>query len=70
MRAVRPVLLVPVMFTVGDLEWHLESYPDDYELIFQGDLTFYCLKQRDSNLVQLEFGEVIEFISDNHRSRT
>ena len=51
-----------IKFTVGELKRHLENTPDDMELIFQGGGTFYRFKQRDENLLQLEFNEVMEIV--------
>lgn len=44
--------------TVGQLKLHLESYDDDMELYF-GGLDFYRLKQRGTNLVQVEFNQLV-----------
>jgi hypothetical protein len=47
-------------FTVGDLRRELADWPDDIELIFSDDgLTFYRLKKRGENLLQMEFNETI-----------
>lgn len=42
--------------TVGRLRQELELYPDDFELSFSG-LTFYRVKTRGPDLVQIEFNE-------------
>ncbi len=44
--------------TVGQLKLHLEGYDDDMELYF-GGLDFYRLKQRGTNLVQVEFNQPV-----------
>ena len=49
--------------TVGDLKRHLASFHDDDELVFQGELTFYRLKQRGPKLVQLDFNEAVGFLT-------
>jgi len=46
--------------TIGDLKRALDGWPDDYFLIFRG--LKFCdnrFKQRDDNLVQMEFNETI-----------
>jgi hypothetical protein len=43
--------------TVGDLKRQLAVYDDDFELEFQGGLTFYRVKTRGDNLAVVEFGE-------------
>lgn len=47
------------VFTVGDLTEWLQGIPKSTELIFQGDLTFYRIKRRGENLVQMEFNQKI-----------
>jgi hypothetical protein len=44
--------------TVGDLRRMLEPYPDETEIHFE-ELTFYRVKKRGDNLVQIEFSEAI-----------
>lgn len=44
--------------TVGELKKQLGYYADEDEL-YMGGLTFYRLKRRGENLVQLEFNEVV-----------
>ena len=48
-----------IVFTVGDLMEWLKGIPNSTELIFQGDLTFYRIKNRGENLVQMEFNQKI-----------
>lgn len=41
--------------TVGELKRQLAAFPDDYRVSFlDGSFTFQRLKQRDSDVVQLE----------------
>lgn len=49
--------------TVGQLREELQGYPDDYRLSFSG-LTYYRLKQRADDLVQVEFNEGVHLDSD------
>lgn len=44
-------------FTVGDLRNQLKAYPDDFEIAFSGDLTFYRVKTRGEKLAVVEFDE-------------
>lgn len=44
--------------TVGDFRKHLDSYPDDHILTFNG-LAFAQLKRRDDDQVNVEFNEII-----------
>ncbi|WP_248744016.1 MULTISPECIES: hypothetical protein [unclassified Pseudomonas] len=45
--------------TVGELLDALNREPRDAEIIFQGGLNFYRLKQRGENLIQIEFNEPV-----------
>lgn len=55
--------------TVGDLKRQLAGLPDDTELRFQGGMTFYRLKGRGKNMVQLEFNEPQAYLTDEFRQR-
>lgn len=44
--------------TIGELKEMLSAYPDHYSLTFSG-LEFYRLKQRDDELVQIEFNQPV-----------
>lgn len=50
--------------TLGTLRKHLELFPDDYEVSFSG-LKFYRTKLRGTNLVQIEFEEIVYLDSDD-----
>ena len=56
-------------FTVGDLRRHLKLYPDDYELLLPGGLTFYRVKQRGPELVAIEQNEVQCLLTDEFKAR-
>ena len=43
--------------TVKDLKEQLNDLPDDGEIVFQGELTFYRINPVDDNVFQLEFNE-------------
>lgn len=45
--------------TVEDLKRQLELYKDDCEIEFSG-LTFFRLKMRGKNLLNVEFAEIFE----------
>lgn len=45
--------------TVGDLMDMLKHYPLDTKIRFQGPLTFYRLKWRADDLIQVEFNEPV-----------
>jgi hypothetical protein len=45
-------------FTVGELRACLSVYNDDFELKFDGGLSFYRIKTRGQNIAVLEFNEV------------
>lgn len=45
--------------TVGDLRERLSGFPDSMEIMFSGCLTFYRIKQRGDNLLNMEFNEQI-----------
>ncbi|CAH0178484.1 hypothetical protein SRABI123_01377 [Pseudomonas sp. Bi123] len=45
--------------TVGELLDALNREPRDAEVIFQGGLSFYRLKQRGEDLIQVEFNEPV-----------
>lgn len=47
------------IFTIGDLKSWIKDIPNDTELIFQGNLTFYRIKRRGENLVQMEFNQIV-----------
>lgn len=49
--------------TVGDLRRQLAAFDDDTKLTFGGGLTFYRLKMRGENLVNLEFNEPEGYLS-------
>lgn len=55
--------------TVGDLKRQLAAWPDDAELEFQGGMTFYRLKMRGKNMVQLEFNEPQAYLTEEFRQR-
>lgn len=55
--------------TVGDLKRQLAGLPDNMDLEFQGGMTFYRLKQRDKNMVQLEFNEPQAYLTEEFRKR-
>ncbi|WP_298159812.1 hypothetical protein [Brevundimonas sp.] len=55
--------------TVGDLKRQLAGWPDDTELEFQGGMTFYRLKTRGKNMVQLEFNEPQAYLTEEFRQR-
>lgn len=55
--------------TVGDLKRQLAAWPDDTELEFQGGMTFYRLKMRGKNMVQLEFNEPQAYLTEEFRQR-
>ncbi len=42
-----------------ELKQQLSGIPDDADVIFQGDLTFYRVNQRGARLYQVEFNEDI-----------
>jgi len=51
-------------FTVGELLEHLQGLPEDTQLTFGGGcLTFYRLKMRGDNLIDLEFNEAQGYLS-------
>lgn len=45
--------------TVGELMDQLRHYPPETKVRFQGPLTFYRLKWRADDLIQVEFNEPI-----------
>lgn len=49
--------------TVGDLKRDLERWPDDMVIHMNG-LTFYRLKKRGENLLQMEFNQIV-YIDDH-----
>ncbi len=49
--------------TVGKLKAELECWPDDMQLTF-GGLTFYRLKQRGPELLQMEFNQTVYLDSE------
>jgi hypothetical protein len=49
--------------TVGQLKAELEGWPEDMELTF-GGLTFYRLKQRGPELLQMEFNQTVYLDSE------
>jgi len=56
-------------FTVRDLKDQLANWPDDMELEFAGGMTFYRLKQRDKNMLQIEFSEPQVYLTEEFRKR-
>ncbi len=51
--------------TLGNLRAHLESFADDYEVIFGGgNLEFFRTKQRGPKLVQIEFSQQTDMVPD------
>lgn len=56
-------------FTVADLKRQIAGWPDDMALEFQGGMTFYRLKQRATNMLQLEFNEPQVFLTEAFRQR-
>lgn len=51
--------------TVGDLRRNLSMFPDEYEVTFgSGNLEFYRLKMRGTNIVQIEFSQNTEMVPD------
>jgi len=51
--------------TVGELRNHLGSYADDWNLVFgNGNLHFYRTKQRGEHMVQIEFDEHTNLLSE------
>jgi hypothetical protein len=55
--------------TVGDLKRHLAAYDDDFEIAFDGDLTFYRVKTRGENLAVVEFTEFKAILSPKFRRK-
>lgn len=45
--------------TVGELMDQLKHYPRNTKIRFQGPLTFYRLKRRADDLIQVEFSEPV-----------
>ncbi len=54
-------------FTVGELRACLSVYNDDFELKFDGGLSFYRIKTRGQNIAVLEFNEVQASLSSRDR---
>ena len=52
---------MPETMTVGELKENLESWPNDWNIEFAGH-TFYRLKQRGSQLVDMEFNETCRIL--------
>lgn len=51
--------------TVGLLRSHLEPFADNWDLFFgNGNLHFYRTKQRGAHLVQIEFNEDTDLLSE------
>lgn len=46
--------------TAGELVRMLNHWPSDTEIIFQGGMTLYRLKDRGPGLVQIEFDEPVQ----------
>jgi len=56
-------------FTVGELRDCLSAYNDDFELKFDGGLSFYRIKTRDQNLAVLEFNEIQASLSARFKKK-
>jgi len=52
---------MPEKMTVGDLKDRLAGWNDDWEIQFNG-LTFYRLKVRGDELVNMEFNEIFNIV--------
>lgn len=55
--------------TVGDLKRHLAVYDDDFEIEFDGGLTFYRVKTRGDNLAIVEFEEFQAILSPEFKKK-
>lgn len=55
--------------TVGDLRRHLAAYDDDFEIQFDGGLTFYRVKTRGDNLAMVEFNEFQAMLSPKFKEK-
>ncbi|WP_223428998.1 hypothetical protein [Tateyamaria pelophila] len=55
--------------TVGDLKRHLAAYDDDFEIEFDGGLTFCRVKTRGDNLAMVEFNEFQAMLSPKFRKK-
>lgn len=55
--------------TVGDLKRHLAAYDDDFEIEFDGGLTFYRVKTRGDNLAMVEFNEFQAILSSKFKKK-
>ncbi|MCZ8283528.1 MAG: hypothetical protein O9286_14995 [Aquidulcibacter sp.] len=56
-------------FTVGELRACLSVYNDDFELKFDGGLSFYRIKTRGQNIAVLEFNEVQASLSSRFKKK-
>jgi hypothetical protein len=54
--------------TVAELKKHLETWPDDMEILFGAEpgLDFYRVKQRGEKLLQVEFSQSVYNDSNGH----
>lgn len=55
--------------TVGDLKRYLAAYDDDFEIEFDGGLTFYRVKTRGDNLALVEFNEFQAMLSPKFKKK-
>ena len=51
---------MPNSIKAADLKRQIVNLPDDADIIFQGNLSFYRVKNRGPNLYQIEFNDSFE----------